>query len=97
MTNSPKPDVPTTSNALALEVARNGWQERLSKCREERVDEIKHFEEGEKEYHTHTLSRHYENGVQIAVSISYQYHSGNSRTTYVMLLIDGVRHHVNRL
>jgi hypothetical protein len=94
MTNSPKPDVPTTSVALTQEVVRSNWNERLSKCREERVDEIKHFDEGEKEYHTRTLSRHYENGVQIAISITYDYHAGNSRTTYLMLLIDGARHYV---
>jgi hypothetical protein len=92
MTKSSIRDVPTTSDALTQEVLKNNWAERLFKCRDERVDEKTHFDEGEKEYHTRTLSRHYENGVQIAVSITYDYHDGSSRTTYLMLLIDNQRH-----
>jgi hypothetical protein len=76
------------------EFVAHDWPKRLSDCRDERVDEATHFDEGTKEYHTRTVSRHYENGVQIAVSITYDYFAGNSRTTYLMLLIDGRRHSI---
>jgi hypothetical protein len=92
MTKSPERDVATTSKALDEEAVKGNWAKRLFDCRAEREDEVTHFDEGEREYHTRTLSRHYENGVQIAVSITYEYFAGNSRTTYLMLLIGGVRH-----
>lgn len=92
--DSPKHDVPTTSDALNQEFVSSGWAKRLSHCRNERVDETTQFDEGEKEYHTRTLSRHYEDGVQISISITYDYHAGNSRTVYLMLLIDGQRHFI---
>ncbi|MFZ0274165.1 MAG: hypothetical protein WB524_09035 [Acidobacteriaceae bacterium] len=92
MTNSSKlDDVRSTPKALNEEFAANNWAVRLEKCASERVDETK-YEDGEKEYHTQILSRHYENDIHIAFTITYLYHGGGSLTKKKMLLINGQRH-----
>jgi len=89
---SSKPDVHTTRNVLVAEYDANNWALRLERCANDRIDEITTYEEGAKEYHTRTISRHYEGGIQIAVTIAYHFHDGNSLMRLKMLFFDGARH-----
>jgi hypothetical protein len=94
MTKSSTKSVPISADELHAEFVKNGWQKRLDDCRDQRVDETQTFEDGEREYHTRIVSRHYENGIQIAISVTKMFHAGNSNTVYRMLLIGGTPRHI---
>lgn len=86
------PSISTTPEAIRQEFLNNTWEIRLDQCRNQRIDKIVEYEEGEKEYRKRIISRHMENSELIALSITKVFFDGHSTIEYKMLLIDGVRH-----
>jgi hypothetical protein len=95
MTKPSKPDVPTTQQALWDEFTKNKWAERLSKCSNERIDEVTEYESPlESRYEKRVNSSHFENGVHIAYTITYYFFEDPSygHLKVKMLLVDDARH-----
>lgn len=74
------------------EFVNNKWQKRLQQCSLDRVDTVTEYDEGEREYRKRIISKHIENGVHIAQSITKVFWDDHSTTVYRMLLIDEVHH-----
>jgi hypothetical protein len=92
MTNTSKPDILTTCDALYQEYINNHWKERLERCSDGRKDYDTEFAADEGPYRRRKLSRHYESNILVAFTIEYLHHDGHSTLKVKMLLIDGVRH-----
>jgi hypothetical protein len=92
MTKASIPHVLTTPDELALEFVNNKWKERLTQCAKDREDTIREYEEGEREYRKRVISKHFENKILIAVTITKVFDDGHSTHTNKMLLINGIRH-----
>ena len=82
----------TTQAALELEFQTNGWEDRLSKCRQERLDRDYEYASNTRSYRRQELVEHYEGNLLIAFTIEYTMHDNTTKTKLKMLLINGIRH-----
>jgi hypothetical protein len=77
---------------LEKEFQSNGWELRLSKCEQKRVDPDFEFAAGSRSYHRQVLTKFYENDLLVAFIVDYTLHDGRQIRHPKMLLVDGVRH-----
>ncbi len=81
----------TTKAELEKEYEQNGWEERLKKCRHERVDPEYEFSAESKWYYRQMLIEHYEGDLMVAFTIDYILHDQSHLRLLKMLLVDGIR------
>ena len=80
----------TTKAALEQEFQNGGWEKRLSKCQQKRVD--KDFELAlSARYRRQELVEHYEGDLLVAFTIEYTMHEGSRICHLKMLLINEIR------